>query len=255
MPQVFDSLAATYDADFTCTQIGQYLRGRVQARLLHRYSAGDHILELGCGTGEDALLLANHGINVTATDASPAMLDQARHKASGHPLLTFARLDLSDLPDERPSSRYDGAFASFGPVNCIGDWCPLAAWLADQVCPGGVVALGVMSPFCLWEMVWHSLHLNFRTAFRRLRADVTFGGQPIHYPTVRRLTRDFAPHFERVYVRGLGLFLPPSDVYGVIEKRPNAIKVLSGLEVFFTRLGALSMFADHYWIEFRRRDH
>lgn len=253
MSQVFDPLAPTYDAAFTHTQIGQYLRGRVQARLLHHYAPGDHILELGCGTGEDALVLAAHGIRLTATDASPAMLEQARLKAGDHPLLTFARLDLSNLPDEWPALPCDGAFASFGPANCIADWRPLAAWLADRVRPGAVVGLGVMSPFCLWEIAWHSLHLDFKTAFRRLRADTTFGGQPIHYPTVRRLTRDFAPHFERAYIQGLGLFLPPSDVYGVIEKRPNAVKVLSGLERFFTRLSALSMFADHYWIEFRRR--
>ena len=269
---VFDTLASSYDQDFTASPIARALRGRAHARLIRHLGEGDHVLELGCGTGEDALFLAHRGIRVTATDASEQMLAVARSKAADHSLIQFEKLDLRSLP-ERASLRpapttehslydrqavYDGVFANFGVLNCLDDWRPTATWLAEQVKPGGLAAFGVMSPLCLWEMAWHGLHGDFGTASRRLRRHTTFqpadGGSvvPIRYPTVRRLTRDFAPYFRRTHVEPLGLFLPPSDVYGVIERRPRLHKTLTALDSRTSALAPLALFADHYWIEFIR---
>ncbi|NJL56975.1 hypothetical protein HC928_18855 [bacterium] len=75
----------------------------------------------------------------------------------------------------------------------------------------------------------------------------------VFYPTVRRLTRDFAGCFERVHVMPLGLFLPPSDIFGVIEKRPRVMAALMRLEQSACWCSPLAMLSDHYWIEFRRR--
>jgi methyl halide transferase len=38
-------------------------------------------LELGCGTGADAVFLAEHGFEVTAVDSSPTAIDRARTRA------------------------------------------------------------------------------------------------------------------------------------------------------------------------------
>lgn len=253
--QAFDPLAATYDDTFTHTQIGRYLREQVHARLDTHFRAGDHVLELGCGTGEDALRLAERGVQVTATDVSEGMLMAARTKSAGSPLIHVAKLDLRSLPQEFPS--FDGAFSNFGPLNCLTDWKPLATWLAAHIQPRGMVGLGVMSPLCMWEPLWHGLHGNFKTATRRWRQHTIFqpeGSKPITvtYPTIRRLTHDFAPHFRRRSVRGLGVFLPPSDVFGVIEKRPRLLHLLMSLETRFARIPQLALLADHYWIEFER---
>jgi SAM-dependent methyltransferase len=266
----FDALAPTYDSDFTSTPIARYLRERAHERLNAHFGAGDTVLELGCGTGEDALRLAQRGVRVVATDSSPLMLDAARAKTAGEPGITVARLDLRALPPihdslgaqhETPLSElnlFDGVFSNFGPLNCLDNWRPLAAWLAARVKPGGVAAFGVMSPFCLWEMVWHGLHGDWRTAIRRLGGGAAFKPDDadetliIHYPTVRRLTHDFAPYFRRARVLPLGVFLPPSDVYGVAERRPRLLRTLLALEQQVRGLDVLALAADHYWIEFRR---
>jgi len=78
----FDELAAGYDADFTAGAIGSLLRAAVWRRLGARFAAGDRVLELNCGTGEDAVHLASRGVRVLATDASAAMLEVARRKAA-----------------------------------------------------------------------------------------------------------------------------------------------------------------------------
>lgn len=250
MPAAFDALAPTYDHDFTGSPIAQTLRSRVQTRLNRQFAPGAHVLELGCGTGEDALHLAQRGVRVTATDASPAMLDAARAKTADAPLVHVESLDLTSLPNDY--AKFDGVFANFGVLNCIADWQPLGAWMAERLPPRSVAAFAVMSPVCLWEAGWHGLHGDFATAFRRQRRGTTFGALPIHYPSIRRLTADFAPHFRRVHVEPLGLFLPPSDVYAVIERRPRLLRALTALDRGFSRLSPLALFADHYWIEFER---
>lgn len=263
----FDSLAAAYDDDFTHTQIGRWLRGRVHARLNTLFRAGDHVLELGCGTGEDALHLAGQGIHVMATDASTAMLEITRTKTHENTFVQVEYLDLTHLPAAapRPSemdgdwSGYTGIFSDFGAVNVVSDWRALAFWLSTQLAPGGSVAFAVMGRYCLWEMIWHTLHLNFRTAFRRLRGRATFQPNPatppitIYYPTLNRLQRDFSLWFDVTHIESVGLTLPPSDVYGVIEKRPRLLRLLMNLEKSYSRSRFLTRFADHYWIEFRKK--
>lgn len=263
-PQAFDPIALTYDDHFTHTQIGRILRGRVHARLETHFRASDHVLELGCGTGEDALYLAEQGIHITATDASEKMLDAARMKAGTNPLIKVDYLDLQSVGRQQSAllkvsdALFDGVFSNFGPLNCLSDWQPLAAWLAEQVKPGGVVTLGIMSPICIWELLWHGAHGDLKVATRRLRKNTTFQPEDsvtsitVSYPTIRRITQDFAPYFERIHLEPLGLFLPPSDVFGVIEKRPRLLNLLFSLENAFARIPPVALFADHYWIEFRR---
>lgn len=56
--------------------------------LLERWvSRGQSVLELGCGSGRDARLMASLGARVTAVDGSAEMLELAREKArqqTGH---------------------------------------------------------------------------------------------------------------------------------------------------------------------------
>jgi SAM-dependent methyltransferase len=259
--QAFDPLAPTYDDTFTHSPIGQYLRAQVHNRLDLHFRADDHVLELGCGTGEDARYLADRGILVTATDVSEGMLAAARAKANNNPLISFANLDLRSLSvsdSHLETDNFSGVFSNFGPLNCLDDWRPLATWLSKRIKPGSIVGLGVMSPLCIWEPLWHGLHGDFKTATRRWRKTTTFqvndNTEPItvRYPTVHRMTQDFAPYFKRTYVQGIGLFLPPSDAFGVIEKRPRLMHTLMSLEARLTRYQALAPFADHYWIEFEK---
>jgi len=254
----FDSLAPNYDQTFTHTEIGRWLRGRVHARLNGHFFPGCQVLELGCGTGEDTLHLANQGIHVTATDNSPKMLEIARHKTQNNPLVRIVEMDLHHLTDVQPDAEFfDGAFSNFGPMNVLDGWKSLAHWLSSRVKPGGIVGLGVMGPFCVWEMMWHGMHLDFKTATRRLKGHATFQQSTtpieIYYPTIQRLEQDFSQWFTRVHVESLGLFLPPSDVYPVVEKRPRLMNMLLNLEKRFAEKPSLARFADHFWIEFERK--
>ena len=64
-----------------------------------------HALDVGCGTGTNAIYLARHGWQVTGVDFSSAAIDKARDKAAGVSGPQFMRGDatrLSELPIPRP---------------------------------------------------------------------------------------------------------------------------------------------------------
>ncbi|MDW8171030.1 MAG: class I SAM-dependent methyltransferase [Anaerolineae bacterium] len=257
----FDALAADYDADFTDSAIARHLRARVWRRLEALFKPGQRVLELGCGTGEDAAFLAGRSVFVHATDASPTMRHVAAHKLARFIDVGLAQveaLDLRALPQASFGGPYDGALANFGVLNSLDSWAEIGAWLAARLRPGACVGLGVMPPYCLFELAWHGAHGEWDVALRRLRG-ARFQPSPnsppltISYPTPRRLLRALRPHFRRVRLRPLGLALPPSDVYGALERRPRLLRALLRLDDAL-QAPFLSALSDHYWLELVRHD-
>ncbi|MBI2568426.1 MAG: radical SAM protein [Candidatus Schekmanbacteria bacterium] len=296
----FDGAAETYDRDFASHPLGTHLRAIVRRHLAKAFGGGASttILELGCGTGEDAIWLAGHGHSVVATDASTAMLGIAGAKAAAVPGggsagatgkdagVTFAVLDLSAIagdssdgasesgshraatpaPPPMPESEtmnrlptlFDGAFSSFGALNCVPDRRAVAAFLARRVRPGGRLVLVLMGPFCPWELLWHLAHGRLADAFRRWRrgapAQVPGGAQVrVWYPTPYRLARDFSPWFHHCYTASAGSFLPPTYLARVVEGRPRLMRVLAGLERIAGRIFPFTWLNDHYVCVLERR--
>ena len=65
----------------------------------HRISPGD-ALDLGCGTGTNAVYLARRGFRVTGLDISPLAIEQAKEKAKAAGVsVHFMTADLLAVPD------------------------------------------------------------------------------------------------------------------------------------------------------------
>ncbi len=141
--------------------MGQYL-----SELLDRHPvAGRRALDVACGTGTLALLLADDGWDVTGLDSSAAMLEQADAKAESMTIggsVTFVQGDMRALPtnDERPITKDQRSHidtlsslvlrpSSFNLVTCVYDSLnyllderELAACLEGMACvlaPGGLL--------------------------------------------------------------------------------------------------------------------
>ena len=77
----FDKAAKKYDNTFTNSSIGRSQRDQVWKYLQKKIkSHSNKILELNCGTGEDAVFLSKYSSNLVATDRSLKMLDVAKEK-------------------------------------------------------------------------------------------------------------------------------------------------------------------------------
>jgi SAM-dependent methyltransferase len=75
---LFERLAARYDELWTETAVGRAQRSAVWRVVDRLFGAGDRVLDIGCGTGEDAAHLGSRGVSVYGVDASPAMVARAR---------------------------------------------------------------------------------------------------------------------------------------------------------------------------------
>src|ERR1700722_7938939 len=66
----FDQLASEYDRLWTRSPVGCLQREAVWRHIGNLFQPGQTVLDLGCGTGEEALRLIDPGLGGRATDAS-----------------------------------------------------------------------------------------------------------------------------------------------------------------------------------------
>jgi SAM-dependent methyltransferase len=244
----FDALAAAYDDAFTRSAIGTLQRRAVWRRLDAAFSAGDRVLELGCGTGEDAVHLARRGISVLATDAAAGMVEAARQSVEVRQL---ALEELSRLED----GPFAGAFSNFGGFNCVRDLSGPACALAALLPPGARLLLCVMGPLVPWEWTWYGLRGEPGRALRRLRpGGAVWRGLAIHYPPIGRVKRAFAPAFRARRVAAVGALLPPSYAEPWAARHPGLLARLDRWERRWETLPPLPWLADHYLLELERSE-
>ena len=124
MQQAFDTIAEEYDTSFTHSIIGRAQREIVWSYLEKTLPKNNNlnILELNCGTGEDALWFAKKGHKVLATDISEKMLEIAKQKIAnagfGSSVQTL-QIDIKDIADVQIKEKFDLIFSNFGGINCL----------------------------------------------------------------------------------------------------------------------------------------
>jgi SAM-dependent methyltransferase len=248
-------MAESYDSRFSATVIGGMMRRAVWARCAARFAPGCRVLEMNCGTGEDAIWLAQRGIQVLATDVSPAMLQVARNKAAALPIAGAPRFELRAWEElaalrEEP---FDGVLSNFGGLNCVSDLRAAASALAANVRPGASVILCIMGPLVPWEWVWFLAQRRPSKALRRLRrAGTTWSGLRVHYPNLAHTRRAFSPEFRQLRVSALGALLPPPYCEKLLGRFPRVLAGLERAERRLETLWPLPWLADHYLLELQR---
>ena len=248
----FDTLAPGYDALWTRSVIGRSQRSLVWREALRVFQPGSHILELNCGTGEDALFLARAGMQVTACDASHGMIREAEtRKAAEDPdaairFLPIASEDVAQIPAPR---HFDGVFSNFSGLNCVRDLPALAGVLHTRLAPGAPLLLCLSTRFCLWEMAFYLLQGKPRKAFRRCGgvSEANLHGLrfPVYYPTLLQVRRAFSPGFRLRSVRAVGLAVPPSYLEACSTRHPRLFAALERLDRALCSLPGLRVLGDH----------
>jgi SAM-dependent methyltransferase len=259
--EAFDSVAADYDGPRGNNDAIQDMRAEMWRWLDARFTPGSRLIDIGCGTGLDAVHLAGRGHRVTATDWSPKMVERTRDRAAVAGVaaqveaLAFGAQELHRLDGEQA---FDGAYSNLGPLNCVPDLKVVAAECARLVRPGGGLVFTVIGRVCPWEIV----HYALRRRWARLTVRFARGVVPVgmnqrtiwtRYFTPAEFYRDFADHFELEHVRALCLFVPPPYLQWVRERHPRLYRWLWRIDRRCAGWPGLRSMGDHFLIVMRRR--
>jgi SAM-dependent methyltransferase len=255
----FDRIAEDYDQKFTDTLIGRAQRDAVWTVLSRTCKKDDRVLELNCGTGEDALFLAGNGISVLACDASRRMIAKAQQRLQHHPhraLVSFCELPTERVGELDPEIRFDAAFSNFSGLNCIADHAAVASSLASLTGQNGKLILCFSTRFCLIETLYFIARGQLSKALRRCQgqteAELNGARFTVYYPTIRQIRRAFAPAFRLYSCVGIGVAVPPSYLEGWARQHPALFRILRRAERLLARLPILRSTGDHVLLCFEK---
>lgn len=276
----FDSVAADYDGPRGNNAAIQDMRAEMWRWLDATFAPGSRLIDLGCGTGLDAVHLAEAGYRVLATDWSPRMVERTQERAGlagvagrvramavgAHELHRLSGRELDAWPADRAGETsegavaggFDGAYSNLGPLNCVPDLRAVSRECARLLRPGGALVFTVIGRHCPWEVLHYARQRRWdRATIRYARGTVPVGmnRQTIwtRYFTPGEFHRDFAAEFELVHVRGICVFAPPPYLVDFKQRHAAWHDRLWRLDRRVAGWPGLRQLGDHFLVVMRKR--
>jgi ubiquinone/menaquinone biosynthesis C-methylase UbiE len=263
----FDHIAQHYDGDFTNTLVGKSQRKLVWQHLEKLVNSEKNlkILELNCGTGEDAIWLAQKGHDVWATDISEEMIICVNNKANQYDLagsVNTKASNIQEISEVFKGKEFDLVFSNFGGLNCL---LPeeiahfFQVQLPNLLKPNGRFVGVIMPQFSLFESTYFFLSLQWRKIFRRLsrkgiEAKLNENISVITwYYSTKKVQKYLSNNLQIIHQQPIGFFLPPSYLNSSLEKRLKWFKQMEEWEQWAIDMPFLANFSDHYLIEIIRK--
>jgi SAM-dependent methyltransferase len=255
----FDDVAAAYDAVEANNPIFQWMRARVQAAALAAFDRGARLLEVGCGTGTDALFFARRGYRVVAIDPSAEMLAVASEKIATAGFskmvewLHHSAERLEELIENYGAASFDGIFSNFGALNCVADLRRFARSADGLLRAGSKILLSFMPPICPWEIGYYLCKRQPAEAFRRWRGrsgtrgiSVRVGNQNVqtYYHSPAAVMAAFGRAFKIEKQFALDLFVPPPYLHGM-TRHQKLFNVFLNCEKLLAAWPLLRNWGDH----------
>lgn len=261
MGMPFDHIASTYDSLYTHSPIGLLQRKRVWKYIENILPdlSGYEMLELNCGTGEDAVLFDDGGLNIVATDISVEMLKVTEKKAEQFSMqnkISSHFLDLETLNENLFDKKFDLIFSNFGGINSINPASLKSLFnkLPSMLNPGGRFVGVVMPRFCAWEAMFFLLRCQFGKAFRRFTSkdvpsEIPGTGAKMWYYHPSQLKTWSKGKFRLVSLRPVGVALPPVYLERFFSVKKRWLLRLNRIEKKFHKSSLFSGLADNYIID------
>jgi ubiquinone/menaquinone biosynthesis C-methylase UbiE len=256
----FNKASADYDAHEYNNIILKWMRCIVQSVYLKYLKEGDDVLELNAGTGIDAVFLAQRSINVYATDISNEMVTIIKGKVKTNGLegkISAETVSFNQISDVK-SNNFKAVLSNFGGLNCVNNFTKLNTDLSAKLNSGGYFIAVVMNKFCPWEILFYSLKLDFKNAFRRFKkagVDAILNGEKVrtYYYSPSEFGRFFKENFRTEKIYTLGHFTPPPYLDGVYYKLKPVSSLFMKLDNTFKGIPFFNYFGDHFIIILKKK--
>jgi SAM-dependent methyltransferase len=257
----FDSVAADYDGPRGNNDLIQDMRSEMWRWLETIFSPGTYLIDLGCGTGLDAVHLARLGYRVAATDWSPLMVQRTADRAAAQQVIDRVRamnVGAHQLQRLDEAGAFDGAYSNLGPLNCVPDLTDVARECARLLKPGGTLVFTVIGRYCPWEIAHYVRRARWARAKLRFARNVVPVGMNNHtiwtrYYTPREFYAAFEEYFTLEHHRGLCVLAPPPYLTWVREKYPRLHAWLWSLDRKVAGWPLIRALGDHFLIVMKKR--
>ncbi len=258
----FDSASEEYDFTISHNYINTWIRRRSVKALLDRVRPDDFLLEVGAGTGAEAMEIAKHVRGLIAIDISQSMVDllsakvRARHLAGKVFPIRAAASDLADVRILLGGSKVRVAYSFNGALNCEPKLLQFVEGLAGILERDGLFICSVRNTFCLTEAISHLAVLQFDRMNPRKHQPVmvSVGGKdiPSTYYTPEDFARVFRSHFNVEEMIALPGLLPPAYLNDYFLRLRNLTSVVERMDRVFSGRFPLNRFGDQTLFVFRK---
>jgi len=259
--EAFDRVAYSLDSTIQRNPINAWMHASNLAVLRSAFPPGSRLLELGCGTGADAISLAKQGCQVFGFDLSQAMVETAREKASVEQVGDRVRFvqgrsrDLLEVVRESPWAEFDGAYANFT-LTYEGDLRSLARAVAAVLKPGAFFICTLPNRLVLSELVIYAPMLRFGLVLWRfatpLLKEVHGSVLEIHAYSPWQVRDAFRGSFELCALVGVPTFLPPVYLRSQYQRLGGFGTALESLDARLAGRFPWNRLGEHTLFKFRR---
>jgi SAM-dependent methyltransferase len=259
--EAFDSVAADYDGPRGNNPLIQDMRAEMWLWLDRTFAPGSLLIDLGCGTGLDAVRMAHCGHRVVATDWSTAMIARTADRAQQESVADRVRataIGAHELERLEGEGTFDGAYSNLGALNCVPDLAEVSRACARLLKPGGALVFTVIGRVCPWEIAHYLRRRRWSRVKIRFARNVVPVGMNQHtvwtrYYSPREFYRAFERDFALAHYRGLCVFAPPPYLTAIRDRHPRGYAWLWRLDRRTAGWPVLRSMGDHFLIVMRRR--
>jgi ubiquinone/menaquinone biosynthesis C-methylase UbiE len=262
--EAFDSASEEYDHTINGNFINKWIRDRSIRELLTLVRHDDVLLEIGCGTGAEAVRVSRRVSKVVATDISSMMISLLRRKIEAMRLedrvvaLQLGATEVSGAAEYLPRGKTRVAFSFNGALNCEPNLDSFPDELAGVVEDGGYFVCSIRNSLCLSEAMAHAAVLQFSKMAPRKKQPimVSVGGMdiPSYYYRPTKFAEKFAHRFVIKRMIGLPSILPPAYLSDVYFKARRVLSFAERAEESMAGRFPLNRFGDQTLFVFQKKE-
>jgi SAM-dependent methyltransferase len=259
----FDSASEEYDFTISHNFLNTWIRKKSIGLLLSYVNKSDTLIEIGCGTGAEAIEISGHVKRIFATDLSEDMIRLLRRKVEARgltekiiPVRLVAReiertLELMGSREARVAYSFNGA------LNCEPELGRFVQGLASVLSADGYLICSIRNKLCISEALFHGAALRFdKLNMRKVQPMmVSVGGReiPSTYFSTDEFVRFFRSGFNLKRMVALPGLLPPAYLNSYYVKFRGALSILERLDPLLGSRFPLNKLGDQTLFVFQKK--
>lgn len=260
--EAFDSASEEYDFTINSNRINRWIRKRSIDLILKYVNKNSILLEIGCGTGEEAIKIVSHVKKIVATDISCKMIELLNLKIKGRSLqdkivpIRVAASGIAELANLFLMDKFDLAYSLNGALNCELKINLFPKSLSGLIKPNGYFICSIRNSVCASEMLSHLFAFQFDKCTPRKKQPmmVSVGGKdiPAFYYKPEEFARFFKPWFEVRRIIALPAIIPPAYLSEYFVKLGPIARIAEKLDSFISEIPLMNLLGDQTLFVFQK---